>query len=86
MARIDERLPPSLAQQILDSVLELFSVYSAGDNLDDLPAGAEPTWHGACLASAEIARRGLMKPNRLEHLLENLKKVLYGPVWCQLMA
>ena len=29
------------------------------------PAASETTWHGGCLALAELARRGLLLPPRL---------------------
>lgn len=41
----------------------------------DLPAIAENTWHGACLASAEMARRGLVAVHKLTELIEWLSKV-----------
>ena len=42
----------------------------------DLPAIAESTWHGACLASAEMARRGLVPAGQLTDLIEWLSKVI----------
>ncbi|KAG6814258.1 hypothetical protein H0H92_015373 [Tricholoma furcatifolium] len=60
IARISERLPLFFSDQILETILGLFSIHSiAAANLYDLPAIAESTWHGACLACAEMSRRGL---------------------------
>jgi hypothetical protein len=57
-------------------VMGLFAIHSlAAASLYDLPAIAESTWHGACLASAEMARRGVVAPNRLPELIEWLSKV-----------
>jgi hypothetical protein len=48
-----------------------------------LPAIAESTWHGACLASAEMARRGLVAVDKLTDLIEWLSKV--GEINIELM-
>jgi hypothetical protein len=56
--------------------MALFSIHSiAGASLYDLPSIAESTWHGACLASAEMARRGLVAREKLPKLIEWLSKV-----------
>lgn len=76
IARISERLPADFADQVLEMVMGLFAIHSlAAASLYDLPAIAESTWHGACLASAEMARRGVVAPNRLPELIEWLSKV-----------
>jgi len=76
VARIAERLPKDFANQILETVLGLFEIHSiAAATLYDLPAIAEGTWHGACLACAEIARRSLIEPQYLPKLVEWLSKV-----------
>ena len=54
LGRITGRLPSSLADDIVGSVLELLS-----------PIEGDGAWHGACLAVAELARRGLLLPARL---------------------
>lgn len=52
-------------------IVGLFEIHSvAAANLYDLPAVAEATWHGACLACAEIARRSLIDPEHLPQLIE----------------
>ncbi|PIL22540.1 hypothetical protein GSI_15229 [Ganoderma sinense ZZ0214-1] len=77
VARIAERLPADFAEQVLDQVLHLFSIHSAGiASIYDLPSIAEATWHGACLACAEMARRGLIPDERLSELVEWLYKAL----------
>lgn len=55
--------------------MSLFEIHSvAAASLYDLPAIAESTWHGACLACAEMARRGLVAPSRLPELIGWLSK------------
>ncbi|KAG8904796.1 hypothetical protein FRB99_001186 [Tulasnella sp. 403] len=76
IARVAERLPADYANQILESILSLYSIHSL-DNEDEVPAAAEGTWHGATLASAEMARRGLVSKQNLPTLLDWLKKGLY---------
>ncbi|RDB18014.1 Tubulin-specific chaperone D [Hypsizygus marmoreus] len=78
VARVSERLPVDFADQVLETVMGLFAIHSiAAASLYDLPAIAESTWHGACLACAEIARRGLIASERLPELIEWLSKALY---------
>ncbi|KAF4617278.1 hypothetical protein D9613_005867 [Agrocybe pediades] len=75
VARIAQRLPKDFAGQVLETVMGLFEIHSiAAASLYDLPAIAEGTWHGACLACAEIARRGLVGPEHLPQLVEWLSK------------
>ena len=76
VARVSERLPTDFADQVLEMIMGLFGIHSlAAASLYDLPAIAEGTWHGACLASAEMARRGLVTTTRLPELIEWLSKV-----------
>ncbi|CDO71460.1 hypothetical protein BN946_scf184909.g54 [Trametes cinnabarina] len=42
-----------------------------------MPSVGESTWHGACLACAEVARRGLIPDERLTELIGWLSKALY---------
>lgn len=59
----------------------LFSVHSVvAASLYDIPSIAEGTWHGTCLACAEMARRSLVSPERLGELIEWLSKALYFDV------
>lgn len=76
VARIAERLPSEFAEQVLDQVLQLFTIHSLGAaTLYDMPSIAEGTWHGACLACAEMARRSLIPDSRLGELFGWMKKV-----------
>ncbi|RVX01063.1 Tubulin-folding cofactor D [Vitis vinifera] len=51
IGRITSRLTSALSDEVLSSVLELFS-----------PGEGDGSWHGGCLALAELARRGLLLP------------------------
>ncbi|KNZ80978.1 Tubulin-specific chaperone D [Termitomyces sp. J132] len=78
VAHISERLPLDFSDQIFETILNLFSIHSiAAASLYDLPAIAESTWHGACLACAEMTRRGLVAQSRLSELIEWLSKALF---------
>ncbi|KAG6841983.1 hypothetical protein C0991_004474 [Blastosporella zonata] len=78
IARISDRLPSDFSDQILETILGLFSIHSiAAASLYDLPAIAESTWHGACLACAELTRRGLVSEAGLPELIEWMLKALY---------
>lgn len=63
VGRITERLPAPCADDILDEILTLF-VDPANDRC----------WHGACLALAELARRGLLLPRRLGDVVPCISK------------
>ncbi|KAL3814931.1 hypothetical protein ACJIZ3_016199 [Penstemon smallii] len=51
IGRVTSRLTYSLSSEVLSSVLELFS-----------PGEGDGSWHGGCLALAELSRRGLLLP------------------------
>ncbi|KAI8340643.1 tubulin folding cofactor D C terminal-domain-containing protein [Chlamydoabsidia padenii] len=78
MGRISQRLPQELAEDVIGSLLELFeeNTFKAtqGGHLD-LTAVSDHTWHGASLAVAELARRGLLLPERLH---ETIPWILLG--------
>ncbi|KZT40598.1 ARM repeat-containing protein [Sistotremastrum suecicum HHB10207 ss-3] len=76
LARIAACLPSSLASQILESILRLFEIHSSLGNYD-LPALAEASWHGGCLACAEMARRGLVSSQNMPTLVKWISKALY---------
>lgn len=65
LGRITERLTKDLAEDIVDNLTELFSSYEE-----------ESTWHGACLSVAELARRGLILPDKLHELVPLVSKAL----------
>lgn len=54
LGRIAARLPLDFADEIVGAVMDCLSVIES-----------DSTWHGACLALAELARRGLLLPTRL---------------------
>ena len=81
VARLSERLPASFISQILQQVLALFAIHSLGAaTLYDLPSLAEATWHGACLACAELARRGLVAAAHLKALVAWMRRALHFDV------
>ena len=54
IGRLTERLPAICADDVLDAILQLCT-----------DTDRDKAWHGACLALAELARRGLLLPARL---------------------
>jgi len=64
LARLCERLPRDFAEQIVDSVVDLFV-----SNVNDA------TWHGTCLCVAEMARRGLSVPSSLDRVIPWISRV-----------
>lgn len=76
VARISDRLPWDFTEQVLETIMGHFSTHSiAVASIYDMPAIAESTWHGACLACAEMARRGLVSKAQLSTLVDWLCKV-----------
>jgi len=55
LGRVTGRLPKDFADDVIASILEEFFT----------PATSDTSWHGGCLAIAELARRGLLLPGRL---------------------
>ncbi|KDP28777.1 hypothetical protein JCGZ_14548 [Jatropha curcas] len=66
IGRITSRLTSVLSEEVLSSVLELFS-----------PGEGDGSWHGACLALAELARRGLLLPVSLPKVVPFIIKALH---------
>lgn len=66
IGRVTGRLTADLADDVLGSILELFS-----------PAEGDGSWHGGCLALAELARRGLLLPSRLPEVVPFIVKALH---------
>ena len=66
LGRTSMRLPKLYADDVVESILEHFH-----DMEDD---GA---WHGACLALAELSRRGLLLPERLECVVPIVEKAVH---------
>jgi hypothetical protein len=65
IGRLTHRLSQGLADEIVASLMELFDSRET-----------DSAWHGACLAVAELARRGLLLPSRLTDLIKKLKSAL----------
>ncbi|PVD38225.1 hypothetical protein C0Q70_00836 [Pomacea canaliculata] len=65
VGRVTGRLPKELADDVVGSVLELFS-YQETDG----------AWHGGCLTLAELGRRGLLLPQRLADVVPVVLKAL----------
>jgi hypothetical protein len=77
LSRLCERLPGSFIDQVADAIASLFAINVAdimGDR-SDLSSVSEHTWQGACLALAELGRRGLLKGEELGEKLEWVQKV-----------
>lgn len=66
VGRIAERLPKICAEDVIDALLEL---------LEDLEKDND--WHGACLAFAELARRGLLLPHRFSQVIPKIAEALH---------
>ncbi|OIV90959.1 hypothetical protein TanjilG_16919 [Lupinus angustifolius] len=66
IGRITSCLTSSLSEEVLSSVLELFS-----------PGEGDGSWHGGCLALAELARRGLLLPASLPKVVPVVIKALH---------
>jgi hypothetical protein len=58
IGRVTERLPMICADDVVEALYDLCNNYEQ-DN----------AWHGACLALAELARRGLLLPHRLDRAI-----------------
>ncbi|KAL2892431.1 Tubulin-folding cofactor D [Bienertia sinuspersici] len=69
IGRVTSRLTLSLSDEVLSSVLELFS-----------PREGDGSWHGGCLALAELARRGLLLPISLPKVVNVVTKALHYDV------
>lgn len=65
IGRITGRLPKELADEVVGSVLELFTFQET-----------DGAWHGGCLSLAELGRRGLLLPQRLPDVVPVVLKSL----------
>ena len=78
ISRLSSLLPLSFSDQIAEAVISLYDrdAVSVGETDEyDLSAVKESTWHGASLAVAEMARRGVLNPERLAQLVPWLLRV-----------
>jgi hypothetical protein len=69
IGRIAMRLPREHAADVVDAVLEAFS-----------EEGADCSWHGGCLTVAELARRGLLLPDRLAAAIPFINRAIHFDV------
>ncbi|GMH52930.1 hypothetical protein TL16_g01339 [Triparma laevis f. inornata] len=69
LGRITERLPRECADDVVGAIMELFN-----DNETD------SAWHGANLALAELARRGLLLPSRLPKVVPIIVRAIHYDV------
>jgi len=65
IGRLTMRLPLDFADEVVQLIIEFLS-----PNEDDA------AWHGACLCLAELARRGLLLPERLKTVIPLLQKAM----------
>lgn len=65
IGRVTGRLPKELADDVVGSVLDCFRFQET-----------ENSWHGGCLALAELGRRGLLLPSRLSDVVPLILKAL----------
>jgi hypothetical protein len=76
IARIASRVPDEFCDQLLDAVLDLYTLhYVEGE---DMSPTMEPSWHGATLACAEFARQGLVSATKVPIVLHWVLKVGSG--------
>ncbi|XP_052192957.1 tubulin-folding cofactor D [Diospyros lotus] len=69
IGRVTSRLTYNLSDEVLSSVLELFS-----------PGEGDGSWHGGCMALAELARRGLLLPISFSKVVPVVVKALHYDV------
>lgn len=65
VGRLTARLPFDAADDVVEAVLSLL-----------VPAEDDGAWHGGCLALAELARRGLLLPERLPQVVPLVEQAL----------
>jgi hypothetical protein len=65
IGRVTGRLPKELADEVVASLLQLLTLRES-----------DSAWHGACLSLAELARRGLLLPKRLDEVVNVVLKAL----------
>ena len=72
IGRVTARLSKGLADEIVVGLLELFN-----------PQESDCSWHGACLAVAELSRRGLLLTHRLAQTIPFIEQVYLNIYLCQ---
>lgn len=66
VGRVTGRLPRDLADDVVASLLESFFA----------PGASDTAWHGGCMGLAELARRGLLLPERLPEVAPLVARAL----------
>ncbi|XP_037958077.1 tubulin-specific chaperone D [Teleopsis dalmanni] len=66
IGRVTNRLTKGMADEVIGSVIDILN-----------PLEPHEAWHGACLALAELAKRGLLLPYRLTELVPLLMQALF---------
>lgn len=82
LSRICERLPPHFIDQVAEAITQLFTINvlsNPGTDMD-LSAVSEHTWQGACLALAELARRGLLDKSDMRGQIDWTRRALFFDV------
>lgn len=77
LARLCERLSKEFADQVIESVIDLFAMdcimqeggSDAPSFQPDIINVSDSTWHGVCLCIAELSRRGLLVPSNLHRVV-----------------
>ncbi|GLC39358.1 hypothetical protein PLESTM_000887300 [Pleodorina starrii] len=69
VGRVTGCLPRELGDEVVESLMQLFG-----------PTEMDSSWHGGCLALAELARRGLLLPERLPPLVPVIASALHYDV------
>ncbi|KAK4314199.1 hypothetical protein Pmani_014498 [Petrolisthes manimaculis] len=65
VGRVTARLPHQFGDEVVGAILELFTGRES-----------DKAWHGGCLALAELARRGLLLPERLSEVTPVVEQAL----------
>ncbi|NXJ05114.1 TBCD protein, partial [Odontophorus gujanensis] len=76
IGRITGRLPKELADDVVGSLLECFSLNKACFCSKISFQETDNAWHGGCLALAELGRRGLLLPSRIADVVPVVLKAL----------
>lgn len=65
IGRVTSRLPKEFGDEVVGNVIDILN-----------PLEPNEAWHGSCLAIAELAKRGLLLPYRLETMVPKLLEAL----------
>ncbi|KAH8924896.1 ARM repeat-containing protein [Atractiella rhizophila] len=78
IARVASRVPASFSSQLLEAVLSLFEKNVAFDEDGEYDPFTVPdnTWHGACLAVAELVRQGQVGDEALGEVLKWIARAM----------